>query len=371
MTRVPACMAPARILLVLLLPSLFAAPGCISDSGVDIFPLYRNLEEPDGSTETSVLWPLSNFESNETGSSSWVAPFYYSADGDTGEGLIVPLIPPIWLTTDNMLGGSRQVFPLYSTKTQGAKTESDVLLVLADWTSYAGDDGLASLNVLPLFQWGDDLGRKRLAFAHVGNAGTGALVSLFEKEEYGTAYYGEGDQPGFRLDIGSLLFHFVELFHYDDVGSHTDIRFLNITGNEVVSLFQHVSPHEGAPGADYGRTIAFPFWWDMSDGDTRTRHFWPLYGATERGEETLVHWILFPLLRLESDEKAESSRTDFIWPLIGAQSDPGKSRSWFFPLYQYTSTEKGYAWDVILGSFGYGSTGDRSQLTLLWIPIDL
>lgn len=366
--------APARLghlAVIGLIACLFSTPGCVSDSGVDVFPLYRNLDEADGSSETSVLWPLSNFESNETGSSSWIAPFYYSSDGDAGEGLIVPLIPPIWLSNDNSLGSSRQIFPLYYTKTEGAKTESNILFFLSEWSSYEGEDGLATLNVLPLFQWGDDAGRDRLAFGHVGGPGPGALVSLYENETYGRAYYGDGDKPGSRIDIGSLLFHFVELFHYDDLGSHTDVRFLNITGNEVVSLFQHVSPHEGAPGADYGRTILFPFWWDMTEGDRRTKHLWPLYGATTRAEETLVHWILFPLLRLEDDPVSEVSRTDFIWPLIGHKSDPVKTRSWFFPLFQYTSTEQGYSWDVILGSFGYGATEEKSQLTLLWIPISL
>lgn len=369
MSRVPNLVS--RALLLAPLAVVAAATGCISESGVDLFPLYRDLEE-DGREEFSILWPLSNFESDADGASSWVAPFYYAMEeGEESEGLIVPLIPPIWISSDAPLGRSRTVFPLYSTKTDDRRTESDLLLFLANWRSYEGEDGLAALKVLPLFQWEDDVGRRRFALAHVGGPAQGALVSLFERERAGVAYHGDGDEVGTRVDVGTALFQFVDLFHYDDIGSHTDVRFLNVTGNDLVSLFQHVSPHEGAPGADWGRTVLFPLWWDIEDAGRRTRHLWPLYGATTKGGETLVHWVVFPLLRLEDDPESGVSRTDFLWPLIGHKEDAERSRTWFFPVFQQTSTPKGYAWDVILGMFGYAAGEEESQLTLFWFPISL
>ena len=355
----------------LLLPLVLAASavGCVSDRGVDLFPLYRDIETDEGS-EFSILWPLSNFEQMGDARTSWTFPFHYKASDERSSELSVPLFPPLY--TDNEAPGtsSTQLFPLFSRAVSGARTEDKLLLFLADWVT-TESDGLTSLGVLPLFQWNGEPGRSRFAFGHIGGSGPAALVSLYEQETSGLAYYGAGDEPGFRVEILRALGHLVALFHHDTTGSHTRTRLLTLLGIESASLFQRVTPHEGAPGAIHERTVLFPLWWDLREDDTRTRVFWPPYGQTTRGDQTIGHYILFPLLRIKDDPDREFFRTDFIWPLTGRLTEGENSYTWLFPLWRHYGYADGYQWDAILGMFGYKSRADDRELTLLWFPIGL
>lgn len=361
----PRSSLPAIALLV-----LAALSACTSEKGVDVFPLYRNIAE-NGHSETSVLWPLSNFEQTGDEKTSWTFPFFYASSDANQSAFNAPLFPPLYSEKETPMESTTQFFPLFSHAVNGARTKDSLLLFLADWERTRAD-GLVSLSLLPLFQWGDEPGRSRFALGHVGGAGPAALVSLYEQETAGLSYRGNGeeDQDGFRLDIGRVLGYLVNLFHYDNIGSHSETRLLTVLGIESASLFQRVSPHAGAPGADRERTVVFPLWWDLREGNEQTTLFWPPYGRTTRDGTTIAHYVLFPLLRIEDEPDREFHRTDFIWPLTGRLTEKGNSYTWFFPLFRHWHYTDGYQWDVILSMFGYKRRAEARELTLFWYGID-
>ncbi len=353
---------------------LVASTGCVTQKGdFDLWPLYRNARGDDGSGEFALLWPLSNFEWSEDEETSWTVPFHvHWENGDTDEGTLVPIIP-LYVHQRSPGFEATSLFPIFDRSTMGARTDTRLLVLLADWARYEGEEGLTQVGVFPLFKWAEVGSGERLGLLHALEISPWTpLVGVVGIDRSGQSYAGGGDGPGLGVDVLSLGWRIVNLFHWDDVGSHDDTRLLTLFANEDWSLFQRRVPHEGAPGADTAKTILFPFWWDVQhDEETRTRVFWPLYGTKSRGEETLARYVLFPLLRTHDDPAAEESGWDVLWPLIGASEEKGVSRSWFRPLYSWVGNDDGYEWSVLLSAFGYGTAGEKSRMKLFWIPIEL
>ncbi len=366
----PKVKCPVRSLL-LLLPLLLSA--CVSEQGgLDLFPLYRNQQEEDRG-EFSILYPLSNFEWDEEGEVSWTVPFHvHWRRGETEEVTMVPALP-LYFHQKSLDVESTGLFPLFARTQAGGRTDTTLLVLLADWASYVGEEGLAALSVFPLFQWREEGAGERFSLLRALELGpTGAAVSLLDVDRTGLSYGDGEDQPALAVDFASVFGRIVSLFHYDDEGSHTDTRLLTLFANEDWSLYQRRTPHPGAPGADTARTILFPFYWDIQhDAATHTQVMWPFYGATSRDDQPITRYILFPLLKLTDDPEHDVSGFDFIWPLIGRETRGGTSQSWFRPLYHYAGFENGYEWTILLNMFGYGVNGDRSRLRLFWIPWEL
>jgi len=331
--------------------------GCATDKGeFDLWPLYRNARGDDGSGEFAILWPLSSFEWNDTEEISWSVPFHvHWRTGDTEEATLIPMIP-LYVHQRGPDFEATSVFPLFDRAKRGARTDTRLLVLLADWARYDGEDELAALGVFPLFKWAEAGGGDRLGIVHALElAPWRPLVSLLAIDDSAQSFTADGDAAGRAVDFGHLGAGLVNLVHWDDVGSHDDTRILTVLGNEDWSLFQRRTPHEGATGADNGKTILFPFWWDIQhDEKTRTRAFWPFYGSKVREDETLARWILFPLLKTESDATAKTSGFDLIWPV----------------LFSWDESEHGYEWSTILKAFGYGTDGEKSWIKLFWFPID-
>ncbi|MFH0944170.1 MAG: hypothetical protein V2A76_03145 [Planctomycetota bacterium] len=362
---------PSFFRLALLIP--LALPACATDQGgLDLFPLYRNQQEADRG-EFSVLWPLSNFEWDQEGEVSWTVPFHVhmsKVDGD--ELTMVPAIP-LYFHQRGLDLETTTVLPLYSRTIAGARTQTSLLLFLADWARMEGEEGLDGMSVFPLFQWRKEGAGEMLSFLRVLELGpTGPAVSLLDIDRTGLSY-GEGeDQAALSVDVASVFGRIVNLFHYDDEGSHTDLRFLTIFANEDWSLFQRRTPHEGAPGTDTARTVFFPLYFDIQhDALHRTRIAWPIYGTTSRGERTINQYILFPLLKLTDDPEGQLSGFDFLWPLIGREKTPLETTTWFQPLFKHIGYEEGYEWTVLLNMFGYGRVGEKSRVRLFWFPWEL
>ena len=361
-----------RLSLVVLFPLLCGA--CVSEQGdFDLFPLYRNQQHEDRG-EFSILWPLSNFEWDQDGESSWTIPFYaHWKTGEHVEGTAIPAIPPLYFHRRDLDFESVTYFPLYSRSTAGARTDTSVLTVLADWSRYEGEEDLSALSVFPLFQWREEGAGSRLSFLRALEiAPTGPAVSLLDIDRTGLSYSKAGDQPALSIDVASVFGRIVNLFHYDDEGSHSDVRFLTLLAAEDLSLFQYRWPHADAPETAAGRTVLFPFYFDIQhDAATRSRILWPFYGSTRRGDQAIGQYILFPLLRLRDDPERELSGFDFLWPLIGREKTALETTTWFQPLFKYIGFEDGYEWTVALNMFGYGHVGERSRLRLFWFPWEL
>jgi hypothetical protein len=247
------------------------------------------------------------------------------------------------------------------------------LLWLLEWARYEGEDDLSALSVFPLFQWREEGAGTMLSFLRVLElAPTGPAVSLLDIDRTGLSYSTEEDRPALSLDVASVFGRIVNLFHYDDEGSHLDLRFLTLLASEDLSLFQYRWPHEDAPEADTGRTILFPLYFNIQhDTRTRSRIYWPFYGSTARGEQVLGRYILFPLLRLRDDPERQLTGFDFLWPLIGRERTALETTTWFQPLFKFIGYEDGYEWTVALNMFGYGRKGERSRLRLFWFPWEL
>ena len=332
--------------------------GCVTEKGdFDLWPLYRNARGADGSGEFAILWPLSNFEWSEDEEVSWTVPFHVHWEtGDTEEGTLFPLIP-LYVHQRAPDFEATSVFPLFDRAKRGARTDTRMLILLADWARYDGEEDLASLGVFPLFKWEDAGSGERLGLLHALElAPWRPLVSLLAIDDSKQSFGADEDTPGRSVDFVHAGAGLVNLFHWDDVGSHDDLRVLTVLGNEEWSLFQRRTPHDGATGGDTAQTIFFPFWWDVQhDAETRTRALWPFYGAKVRDDQTLARWILFPLLKTENDPDAGTSGFDVVWPV----------------LFSWDESETGYEWTTVLKAFGYGTDGEKSWLRLLWFPIDL
>lgn len=338
----------------------------------DLYPIYRNRQDPD-SGQFAILWPLSNFEWDEEGETSWSVPFHYhQTRGEHEEMTLAPVIP-LYFHQKMLDQETTGFFPLFSSTRTGARSDTTLLVLLAEWGAYQGEDELAALKIFPLFQWEEKGAGERLSLVRgIEIAPTGPLFSLLDMDRTGLSYGAETDEQALAVDFASVFGRIVNLFHWDDEGSHTDTRFLTLFANEDWSLFQRRVPHEGAPGADTGRTILFPLYFDIDhDDELNTTIFWPPYGSTSRGDDTVARYILFPLLRLRDDPVKKVSGFDFLWPLIGQLETEKGRRTWFQPLFSYETFDGGYEWTTILNMFGYGEAGERSRLRLFWIPWEL
>lgn len=359
---------------VFALALITVSTGCVTEKGeFDLWPVYRNARGDDGAREFAILWPLSNFEWSDEKDVSWTVPFHiHWRNGDEEEGTMIPALP---LYFHQRAPGfeATSFFPLFDHSVRGARTDTRLLLLLADWASYEGEEGLTQVGVFPLFKWQEVGSGTRLGILHALEASPWApLVGVLGIDRSGESFHANEDRPGLGVDVGSLGWRILELFHWDDVGSHDDTRLLTLFANEDWSLFQRRVPHEGAPGSDTGKTILFPLWWDVQhDANTRTRVLWPLYGSKVRGDETLSRYILFPLLRTHDDPVAKTSGWDFLWPLIGAGDEGGVSSWWFRPVFSWASSDAGYEWSTVLSAFGYATRGEQSRMRLFWIPIEL
>ena len=359
---------PALLRLVLLIP--LALSACATEEGgFDLFPLYRNQQSADQG-EFSILWPLSNFEWDQEGEVSWTVPFHiHMSEADGDELTMVPVFP-LYYHQQSLDLEVTTYLPLYSETVEGARTQKSLLLFLVEWASTEGEEGLDAMSLFPLFQWREEGAGEMLSFLRALEISpTGPAVSLLDIDRTGLSYGQDADEQALSVDVASVLGRIVNLFHYDDEGSHTDTRFLTIFANEDWSLFQRRTPHEGAPGADNARTIFFPLYFDIQhDPTTRTRLVWPFYGSTQRGERTIGQYILFPLLRLTDDPESEVSGFDFLWPLIGREKKPLETTTWFQPLFKFIDYNEGYEWTAVLNMFGYGRVGEQSRVRLFWFP---
>lgn len=352
-------------LVLLVVVPLAASAGCVTEPGeFDLWPLYRDQRGPDG-REFAVLWPLSNFEQEGDDEKSWVFPFYlHWRHGEREEATLVPLIPPLYVRQETPDLAALNVFPLYGRVREGARTDRSVLLFLTEWSRYAGEDDLARLNVFPLFQW-----EERGAGDRLGLLWGGTLLSALTLDRTGLSFREDGDQPGLAVDVMSVLGGLVTLFHRDDVGSHDDLRVLNLFANEDWSLFVHRTPHQGTPGADTARTVLFPFYWNVRHGaGSRTRVYWPFWGTTTREDQPISWYVLFPLLWIVDDEARGRSAWHLPWPIIGREETPERTDFWLRPLFHWTGHPDGHEWSALLNFLGYGRVGEKRYVRFLWIP---
>lgn len=354
------------LFLLLILTSCVTEPG-----GFDLFPVYRNQESEEG-REVSVLWPLSDFEWNDENTTSWVFPFFiHWKKGENEEGTMVPFLP-LYFHHRSQNVESTSLFPIYSRIRRDTLIDDTLLLFLADWSYYENEEGLTRLGVFPLFRW-----QKKDAGIHyniIRGFESFPLLdfSLLEVDRTGLKFEGDRDSQALKLDILWVAGHIFDLFHYDNEGSHTDWRFLTLFNNEDWSLFQHRVPHPGAPASDTGRTVLFPFWWNIQHDDgTRTKVLWPPYGETVRGKQTIARYVLFPLLKLTDDPQKEVSGFDFLWPLVGHQKSKDGDAIWARPLFSMFMGEDSYEWKIILNAFGYGRVKDRSWIRVFWMPFEI
>ncbi len=355
---------------------LSASGGCVTaPDDFDLWPIFRN-QRSDGGGEVAVLWPLSKFEWSGDGmsESEWVFPFYaHWSNGDEDGVTLVPMVPPLYTHQERVDYESTSLFPLFSNVRTGARIDRSALVLLGEWSRYDGEEGLVRLNVFPLFQWEERGAGERLSLIRgLEISPTGPLFSLLDIDRTGLSIRPESDEPSLAVDFASVFGRIVNLFHWDDVGSHDDLRFLTLFANEDWSLFQRRAAHEGAPGDDQEKTILFPFYWNVRHAeDSRTRMLWPFYGSTTRGAATIARYFVFPLLWWEDDPERQRSSFHFLWPLIGTKEEEGQSAFWFRPLFSYEGSENGYEWSALLSFFGWGRDGDRSMLRLFWIPWEL
>ncbi|MBI4879086.1 MAG: hypothetical protein HY812_05415 [Planctomycetes bacterium] len=349
---------------------LLALGACQTEGeGVDLFPLYRNVRTGEA-REFSLLFPLSNFEWDEQETLTWTIPFHVHWRRGAHEQITLVPVLPLYFHQRNLRADIEGVFPLFSRSVQGGRTETSLLVLLADWATRSGDDGLAALSVFPLFQWRREGAGARFSLVRgLELSPTGPMVSLLDVDWTGLSY-GEGeDERALAIDAGAVLGRIVNLLHYGDAGSHTEVRVLTLLANEEWSLIHWRAPHAGAPGADGARLVLFPFYWDIQHGAAeRTRVLWPFYGFRERDGRAVLHYVLFPLLRLVDDEERERSGFDVLWPLIGHETNPIESSFWFHPLFQYTGFDGGYEWSVLLNMFGYGRKDEQKRVRLFWWP---
>lgn len=354
---------------------LLGLASCMSDKpGIDLFPLYRNVADAE-SSELSVLWPLSSFESSTAGGvaseRSWVFPFHlHSQRGAHDELRMVPMLPPIWFHQRSLDLDALQAFPVYDRVQSGAMVDHSILLFLGQWSRYAGEDELQTLAIQPLFQWEQKGRGDRLRLLSVGrNRSDTPLLALFSRDRSGIGLYGEADRDATGVDVLSAGWGLLNLFHADGAGSHDDLRVLTLFDNEPWSLFERRVPHEGAPGADGGRTVLFPFYWNVYDSETRFAGVWPPYLQRTRAGEVIERSFLFPLLRTVDDPTEQRSGVDVLFPLFGRHDTAGRRHTWLFPLFDVESTDEWYRWSTLLYAFGFGSDGEKRELRLLWFPI--
>ncbi len=261
---------------------LLALGACRTEGeGLDLFPLYRNVRVGEA-REVSVLFPLSNFEWDEQETLTWTIPFHVHWRRGAHEQITLVPVLPLYFHQRNLRADIEGVFPLFSHSEEGPRTETTLLVLLADWATRRGDDGLAALSVFPLFQWRREGAGARFSLVRgLELSPTGPMVSLLDVDWTGLCYGAGEDERALSIDAGAVLGRIVNLFHWGDVGSHTETRVLTLLANEEWSLYYRRVPHEGAPGADSG-------------GGPEWSVLFNMFGVGQRDEQQFVRLFWWP-----------------------------------------------------------------------------
>lgn len=360
-----------RRLALFLLPTLAGAlPACVTDEGVDAFPLYRSRGD-DAKGSVSVLWPLSHFEWSEGSSRSWVFPFYFrDVQGDEREVFGAPIVP-LFVRERARDRRSVRLFPIFSRTEDRSGRETSLLLFLAKWRTHASGR-LDRLALFPLFDWSRKGGGSRLVLGGGLDAfPTGPLLALFEWDGGGVSIGPEGDRPARSVSVGSVWGRLFELFHFDDRGRYDDVRLATVLASEDLSLVRFRTPHTDVGEDDRHRRIVFPVFFDVARDEGRhTVVVWPPYGRTRRDGHTIERFVFFPLLRTFDDPQEGRSGFDVLWPLAGRRVEGEVRRLWLHPVFAWAAGPRGYEWRLLLGLLGYGRSGDRRLIRVLFVPFE-
>ncbi len=291
MLRLAPCLSLALVL---------AAAGCTSE-GVDVFPLYRNVTNAEGS-EVSVLWPLASATTDAEKDVSWFFPFFlhveHGAHGVDGETMLFPFFP-IWMVQRNAVVDYQHILPLWSRTYHDGRADSSLVLFLVNWSRAAGNDGLIAHSVFPLYQWEKGGPGNRFSLLRFGELfATGPVFSLLDLDHTGVRREKDRDVPGSTIDFGGAVGRLINVFHTTDNGAADETRFLTLFANEPWSLYYHRAPREGAPGAevDGGNTVTrlFPLF-SRTTGPKISEWYGPLWmfgHREEEGKSTLtLFWI--------------------------------------------------------------------------------
>lgn len=356
--------------------ALSTLSACATEyEGIDLMPLYRDVGDEKAG---EFFWLLPPYWSswNEQETLSWSLPFHlHKTTGDHSELTWVPLFPPIWYENRSPQGDSAALVPLWQRDREGVRSRTKLLLFVVGWTKDADAEGLRAFAFAPLFGWregpqGDAWDFVTTNDLITGKSGAGALVSLLaidrSKPSFGTT-----DGPGVEVDLVNLAGGLVQLFHHDTTGSHDETRFLTIFASEPLALFRRRVPHEGGYGDGDAVTMLFPFYWDYR-WSAKERFFavWPFYGFSQRDDRVTARYVLWPLLTTHHDDAGKKHGFEALFGLFGSGDENGIDETWFWPLFDVQSNDRGHDWSVLLGLFGHARNETRSVTRVFWIPFE-
>lgn len=372
MTFVDASNRRPRIVALLFLASFSAC--ATKYEGVDLFPLYRDVGD-EKAGEFFILIPPYYSEWNETETVSWSIPFHlHKSEGTHSELTYVPIIP-LWYSNRSPEGQTTALVPLWQRDRAGVRSKTKLLLFLASWTKDDDAEGLREFALSPFFGWREGTDGDAWDFVTTndlitGKSGAGALVSLLAIDNTKPSFRSV-DEPGREIDFVNLGGGLVRLFHHDDTGTHDETRFLSLFASEPLSLFRRRVPHEGAYGAVDSVTMFFPFWWDYRfDQDERMFTVWPFYGYRSRKDVVTQRYVLWPLVTTYHDDTAKKHGFEVLLGLFGSGDEDGVDQTWFWPLFDVKTNDRGNDWSVLLGFLGHAKNETRSVLRVLWIPFE-
>jgi hypothetical protein len=358
----------------LLLPlATFGACGTIYE-GVDLFPLYRDVGD-EKAGEFWLLLPPVYSEWNENESLSWSLPFHlHRRTGAHSELTHYPLLP-IWYHSKTPASELKALFPLWQRDRIGVRDTTKIALLLANWTTYSDEPGLKALGIAPLFQWRAGVAGDAHEFVTTGDFltgkyGAGALASFVSIDRTRPSF-GTVDGPGIEFDLVNLGGGLVQLFHYDNTGTHDETRLLTLFGSEPLALYRHRAPHEGTAGDRDSVTMLFPLWFDFVMNSTeRFFSLWPFYGYSQRESAVTDRYFAWPVLTTRHDTNVNGSGFELLAGWLGSVETSELDETWCWPLFSVKTSDRGHDWRVLFGFLGHAANESRRVTYLFWIPIE-
>ncbi|MEW6747259.1 MAG: hypothetical protein AB1486_31390 [Planctomycetota bacterium] len=314
-------------------------PGCYPipehARGINLFPLFRHASfdeatsGPGGGSELDILWPLIHVHRHgESFRETWLFPFYLAKRDE--------------LQDDVML------VPIFGVRERGRTTHVDLAPFWLDAAmtvsvTEGGSSGEARLSGL------------RVLFNEVRQVPGGVrialldLLGIFHLVELDTgrvAFPGGAAEvePATSFSLVKVL-ELIELLQCSNEGAYDEVTFLEIFGNEPVSLFRYHRRHTAGASRGDGETHLFPIYFSGQDegGASGYLHLWPFYGEKWREPDYVKRYFLYPLLSLERAPSQDLGGFEFLWPLVARRRE-GETGQWtFFGLIPWSFGEAGGA----------------------------